>query len=153
MKFQLSAALLVKYQRFSSVDEGQAACVTGGMLRSPSAGPHGFSLVDALVASLILAIAIASLAQLIISATTANAVAGRLTIATLLATEKIEELRSAPSPSTGGAGTDSPRPGFTREWSLSGIPPAPASLALVQVAVRTHATETRMFAVTRQSGP
>lgn len=123
------------------------------MHRGSSTDAQGFSLVDALIASLILATALASLAQLVISATTANDAAGRMTIATLFAIEKIEELQSAPAATPGGAGTDSPRPGFTREWSVSAAPPAPASLAIIQVVVRTHNSETRMFAVMLRSAP
>lgn len=121
--------------------------------RDRSTNPQGFSLVDALIASLILAIAIASLAQLIVAGTKANDASGRATVATLLAAEKIEDLRSAPSASFGATGSDSPRPGFTREWSVSPAAPDPANLAIVEVAVRTHDNETRMFAVTLRSAP
>jgi Tfp pilus assembly protein PilV len=121
--------------------------------RGSSTDARGFSLVDALIASLILATALASLAQLVVSATAANDAAGRITIATLLAIEKIEELQSAAAAAPGGAGADSPRPGFTREWSVNAAPPAPAILAIIQVAVRTNNSETRMFAVMRRSAP
>ena len=63
------------------------------------AGSDGFSLVEVLVATGLLMTAVVSLAQLFVLATRANAVAGEMTEATLLAARKIEELRAAPFPS------------------------------------------------------
>ena len=59
---------------------------------------HGFSLVEVLVAIGLLATAIVSLAHLFAAATRANRDAGDTTWATVLAAQKIEELRSDPFP-------------------------------------------------------
>ena len=55
---------------------------------------RGFTLVETLVAISITAVALTALAQLFIIATEANADARRTTFASILATEKIEQLRS-----------------------------------------------------------
>ena len=56
----------------------------------------GFSLIEVLVATALLVTAVASLAQLLALATRANAAAGDMTVATVLAAQKVEELRAAP---------------------------------------------------------
>ena len=61
-------------------------------------GSEGFSLVEVLVATGLLMTAIVSLAQLFVLATRANAAAGEMTEATILAAQKVEELRAAPLP-------------------------------------------------------
>jgi type II secretory pathway pseudopilin PulG len=54
----------------------------------------GFSLLETLVATTVLTVAVAGLAQLFILATRANRSAGATTHATLLAQQKMEQLRS-----------------------------------------------------------
>ena len=66
-------------------------------------GSDGFSLVEVLVATGLLITSVMSLAQLFVLATRANAAAGEMTEATLLAAQKIEELRAAPFPSVLGS--------------------------------------------------
>ena len=56
--------------------------------------PSGFSLIEVMVASAILGCAVLSVAQLVATATTATADARRVSEATLLAWQKIDELRS-----------------------------------------------------------
>lgn len=58
----------------------------------------GFFLIEALVASGLLAIALAALAHLFVIATRANVDARDVTYATVLAAQKIEELRAAAFP-------------------------------------------------------
>lgn len=58
----------------------------------------GFSLVEALVASCVLAGAIATLLQVFVLAARAHADAHSLTVATILATQKMEELRATTAP-------------------------------------------------------
>jgi prepilin-type N-terminal cleavage/methylation domain-containing protein len=65
-------------------------------MRRKSHDAAGFSLVETLVAVAILAGALASLAQLIGLAAAANLRARRTTVATLVARQKMEELRSLP---------------------------------------------------------
>lgn len=67
-------------------------------LRARRTGSDGFSLVEVLVAMGLLVTAVVSLVQLFALATRANAVAGEMTEATVLAAQKIEELRAAPFP-------------------------------------------------------
>ena len=55
---------------------------------------RGFTLVETLVAISITGVALTALAQLFVIATQANADARRTTFASILATEKIEQLRS-----------------------------------------------------------
>ena len=54
---------------------------------------RGFSLLEVLVATTIMTVAIVSLAQVLALATTLNASAGRTTFAAVLAAQKIETLR------------------------------------------------------------
>ena len=74
----------------------QACCVAAGVpdilriLRSE----RGFTLLELLVASTILIVALLSLAQLLALATAANASAGRATYAAVLAAEQLEYFRS-----------------------------------------------------------
>ena len=65
-------------------------CVRGERLRSE----RGFSLVEVLIASTILIVALLSLAQLLSLATAANGAAGRATFSAVLAAEKLEELHT-----------------------------------------------------------
>jgi Tfp pilus assembly protein PilV len=65
-------------------------------MRRKSHDAAGFSVVETLVAVAILAGALASLAQLFGVAAAANQRARRTTVATLLASQKMEELRSLP---------------------------------------------------------
>ena len=58
-----------------------------------SKGERGFSLVEVLVASSILTVGVLSLAQLFVLSTTSNTSAKSTTYATVLAEQKIEELR------------------------------------------------------------
>ena len=55
---------------------------------------RGFTLAETLIAISITALALTSLAQLFVIATRANSDARRATFASILATEKIEQLRS-----------------------------------------------------------
>lgn len=69
------------------------------MLRRPRTlvtRTHGFTLLEVLVATTLLFVAVASLAGLSVMATQANAHAKTTTFAALLAARKIEELRSLP---------------------------------------------------------
>jgi prepilin-type N-terminal cleavage/methylation domain-containing protein len=95
----------------------------------------GFSLVEVLVAIAIVAVGVASLAQLLVAATGTARAARVRSIALLIAQQKLEELQGAPvlsDPSPAQAiFTDTPpyvdrlatRSGvYTRRWSIDAIP-------------------------------
>ena len=62
--------------------------------RSSASGESGFSLIEVLIATLILAIALVSLAQLFALSTKSNMGARNTTYTAVLAQQKLEELRS-----------------------------------------------------------
>ena len=107
--------------------------------------PRGFSLLDVLIAAVILASALLSLTQLIAFAVKATAAAGRMTHAALLASQKVEELRAG-SWSELQSGTDSPAAGFTRTWIVTPLAADPDYVALLDVVVRAAGSQTRMVA-------
>ena len=102
------------------------------------------SLLEALDAPAIMATALLSLTQVITMATAAAATAGRITHASLLASQKVEELRAS------GAAIeqrrDVPESGFAREWSVAPLPLDPDRLSLIQVVVTARGSVTRMVA-------
>jgi prepilin-type N-terminal cleavage/methylation domain-containing protein len=55
---------------------------------------RGFSLLEVLIATTIVATAVAALAQLLVMAAAANAGARSMTLATVIAAQKVEQLRS-----------------------------------------------------------
>jgi Tfp pilus assembly protein PilV len=108
---------------------------------------RGFCLVEVLIAATIVIVAIAGLGQLFVISSVANQRARSRTIATVLATAKMEELRAAANaPASGldyadargmlsdhGAG---PAPGasYVRRWSAAAMPANPRAFILdVQV--------------------
>ena len=107
---------------------------------------RGFALLDALVAAAILASALLSLAQLTAFAVKTTAAAGRMTDAALLASQKVEELRAG-SWGELQSGTDSPRGGFTRAWTITPLGADPDYVAVLEVLVRAPGGQTRMVAL------
>ena len=78
---------------------------------------RGFALLDALFASTVLIVGVLALMQLFVLAARANEAARHMTNGSILAAQKMEELRSAPS-NAGSEGTD--RIGeFTRQWTFA----------------------------------
>ena len=120
-------------------------------LRRLAAAP-GFSLVEALIAAGLLATVMASLAPLFAGATRANMRAGDTTWATILAAQKIEELRAGPFPEPrvdpsvdyldrGGNRLDDPgstRRAYTRRWWTEPLPSASGATIVITVAVSRY---------------
>lgn len=122
---------------------------------------HGFTLLEVLVATTLLFVAIASLAGLSIMATRTNEAARTTTFTSLLATQKMEELRVgngvdlAPSPSDaltrntpgycdfldasgrslGGGSSPPAQSAFIRRWSIEPLPSNPVHALALQVLV------------------
>ena len=94
---------------------------------------RGFALLEALVASTLLVVGVLSLVQIFLLAARADVTAHRLTVASVLAAQKIEELRSA-SWSTSANGVDRIEE-FTRRWSVTPLGLDPTSTAVIQVSV------------------
>ena len=59
-------------------------------------GERGFSLIEVMVAIVILTVGLLSLAQMMVLATNSNSLSGRMTSASALAKEQLERLKAAP---------------------------------------------------------
>lgn len=92
----------------------------------------GLSVIEAMIATSLLATALVVLAQLLTSAVTSNIAAGKATVAMVLASQKIEELRSAPA--RPAAGTDQVDR-FARRWTIDALPASPLGTCIIQVHV------------------
>lgn len=96
---------------------------------------RGFSLVEVLVANVILAVGVLSVAQLFTVAIASNITAARRTEAAILASQKLEELRAMPWGSEQGSGnTDAPGI-YARRWSIAPLPGDPVRSVVLQVRV------------------
>ena len=126
-------------------------------IRLAAAGAGGFSLVEVLVASGLLASAIAGLAHLAVVAARANLHARDTTYATVLAAQKIEELRAAPFPAPAvaestedldgrggliaGGGPAGPAT-YQRRWTIEPLPGRPLDAVVIAVAVTRYGAAT-----------
>jgi type IV pilus assembly protein PilV len=91
---------------------------------SPSgraAGAVGFTVVEVMVAVLLIGVGLMALASVSTSVTRANAQSSALTVAGGLAQERIETLRSAPyaSIASGGDERDLDRVTYRRTWNVA----------------------------------
>ena len=109
----------------------------------------GFTLVEVMIATSILAVGLVSLAQLALVARNSNQAAARLTIASVLAQDKLEQLRAAPFPDGASASCceffdaqgaplgDGPTPpvgtDFARWWSIDPVAAVPESARVLSV--------------------
>ena len=96
-------------------------------------GEHGCSLIEALIATTILAIGVASLAQLFTLAVGSNISATHRTRAVMLAAQKLEELRALDW-GTGPGGADAVGE-YTRRWSVDPLPGNPGNAVVIDVVV------------------
>ena len=135
----------------------------GDCLRSE----RGFSLVEVLIASTILIVALLSLAQLLSLATAANAAARRATFSTVLAAEKLEELHTLPWESVRRQAGESidyldryGRPvesaaaaTYGRRWLIDPLPEDPNNSVVIQVFVGGRREEARIAGVRTRKTP
>jgi type II secretory pathway pseudopilin PulG len=139
------------------------SCVRGERLRSE----RGFSLVEILIASTILIVALLSLAQLLSLATAANGAAGRATFSAVFAAEKLEELHTLTWESVrrqAGESVDyldrSGRPvgsraaaTYGRRWLIDPLPGDPDNSFVIQVIVSGARQEARIAGVRTRKAP
>lgn len=103
---------------------------------------RGFSLVETLIATALLATAATALAQLFVLSTRANQIARATTIETLLAEEKMEELRLQAAFLAGGSllrdesGYSDLVDGYTRRWAIDSLSAGGTSAFVLQVLVK-----------------
>jgi prepilin-type N-terminal cleavage/methylation domain-containing protein len=145
---------------------GQVHCSSLGMRGGCCRSCHGFSLVEVLVAVAVLVAGAMALVPLFMLATSANASARHTTYATVLAAQKLEELRALealPSAASHVEYVDrlgEPRlPGeaaYLRRWSIEPLPAdASGTLVVIEVAVapRTGRGDARLVTVHAGGGP
>ena len=133
---------------------------------------RGSSLIEALLASLLLVLAIVAIAQLFAIAVSTNIEARTRTVATILASQKLEQLRvlAGVALAPGGSlaqntsgfvehldasgivlGADAQRPRgtvYTRRWSIEPVIAGPDGVWLVQVRVVGNHTLAQLVTVT-----
>jgi Tfp pilus assembly protein PilV len=110
---------------------------------------RGCSLIEALIATTILAMGVASLAQLFTLAVGSNIAATHRTRAAMLAAQKVEELRSlgweAVVQSAGADAIDA----YTRRWRVDRLPANPDNAVTIDVAVTWNQSEVGHLATIR----
>jgi prepilin-type N-terminal cleavage/methylation domain-containing protein len=123
---------------------------------------EGFSLIEVMIAIVILTVGLLSLAQMMVLATNSNTLSGRMTSCSALAKEQLERLKAAPfytnpqaqvrSPQlTAGGDINNTVGGFSQIYDADGLPAAaglyevrwqitdintPLPLAMVRIQVR-----------------
>ena len=125
----------------------------------------GFSLVEAMVASLVLTVGLVGLLQLLAVTTVMHSDARQATNATLLAQSKVDELMklnltTAPAIQVGGSITanvanyfDTPADGVTRRWVVTAGPITSTRLLTVKVenkGGRVYGREQQLTTIIRQ---
>lgn len=101
--------------------------------------PRGSSLVEVLVATLLLATALAALAQMLVLGIRATAEAHETTHAVALAAQKIEQLRADPFPAPIAGATDVVGT-FERRWTVASLPgDSPESVVIAVTVIRRGA--------------
>jgi prepilin-type N-terminal cleavage/methylation domain-containing protein len=108
-------------------------------------GKAGYSLVEVLVAITIFSLSAPGIATGVALAVRTGQISSNFTQATILAQDKLEDLRSQEG--FRSSGSDSPRPGFIREWFV--IPDSPeAGVVRIDVAVSWTDYESHSLALT-----
>jgi Tfp pilus assembly protein PilV len=126
-------------------------------------GEAGVTVLEAMIATALLATALVGLSQVLTTAVTSTSAAGRATAAIVLASQKIEELRSMPTrPPAGtdqvdrwgvlvGAGLNgSPGTMFVRRWTIDPVAGSPLGTYVLHVRVEAPGgVATSLIAATR----
>ena len=107
----------------------------------------GFSLVEALIASGLLATAIAGLMQVFVLAARSTAHARDTSYATALAAQKMEELRIRPFPDDPRSDGDDRIGAYTRRWRIAPLPAHPLDAMIITVVVSPVARQGAQEAV------
>jgi Tfp pilus assembly protein PilV len=103
------------------------------MRRTGATGADGFSLIEALLAGGLLSVGVLSLVPLLVVAIGAVREAARITVASTLAAQKIEELRAGPLV-LAGEGRDRVE-GYARVWRVTPLPEDPLGTAVIELRV------------------
>jgi hypothetical protein len=132
---------------------GKTVAPPADMSRAPSTSESGFSLAETLVALALLAGALLSLARIFVTATTVVTTSRHVTMGSILASQKLEELRAVVSslPPASDArdgiefvdrdGVAAPAHGnvrhvtYTRRWRIRPLPSDPDHVSVIQVVV------------------
>lgn len=131
----------------------------GGLARRSPKSEGGFSLIEVLIATGVLVTGVAAVLQLFIIATRATVDARDATYATVLAFQKIEELRAAPFPQPGGATEHLSARGalivdgtggalYDRRWTVAPLPAQPADTVVITVLVSRRGLANRAVRLT-----
>jgi len=102
---------------------------TGGF-----SGEKGFTLIEVLIAMLILAIGLLSLATLATTVINGNAFSNKMTTATTRAQDKMEQLKNSSYASLSSGGPETIQSIYTRQWTVTNDSPA-ANMKKIQVKV------------------
>jgi type IV pilus modification protein PilV len=118
--------------------------------RTKGDAQRGFSLVEVLVAMVVLTVGLLSLAQLMLLATNSNALSSRMTSTAALAREQMERLKALPYYSNAAARTINPQlldggsltvsqGNYFQDYDANGQPVAPGQgLIVVRWTIRTR---------------
>ena len=112
--------------------------------RHSRTGEHGFTLIEVMVSIVILTVGLLSLAQMMVLASNANTLSGRLTSASSIAKEQLERLKATPFYSDpfsrirnvalqDGGDLDSTIAGYVQFYDLNGQVAAPGTGAVFEV--------------------
>lgn len=120
---------------------------------------RGFSLVETLVATAILVVALGALAQLFAYSARANRIARATTLKTLLARQKMEELRLEANPPTGGSLEedvsgfhDAGSHDYARRWAIEPVGAGPSLVIRVSVTSALPG-DVRLVSIRTTGGP
>ncbi len=123
------------------------------MPETRTSGERGFTLIEVMVAIVILTVGLLSLAQMMVLATSSNTLSGRMTSASALAKDQLERLKAAPFYTDPVAKTRNPilqdggkndvpgGNGFAQQYDRDGIPVAAGGQFEVRWEIETVPTD------------